>query len=491
MSVQAFKDLLNSQRFKYWYNKSLANKKFNYGSVVHTGREANKGFIDKSNVDFIVSKEQLQDILGKENTSIIFNSVQNSGIFDDIVAYSNPNGQEQLIFPDVKFKTLNTTIAKYLGSIAEASGLSATSTMSSVENYLTGSNIDKGHVFGFGNTLLMRVKSEVRQVYADDIASGNTDVIAQLDALDDYIDTLVDILENYDIKTSDISGLDMDVFAKYRKTSSRWLIEWQSSTTNQTAGNKVAAILGKLKGSTGIRGVFSAGVTSEDLMKSALEKLVEDFVSQGLSEPEDSKLNLLAQKTSPSMKEMIANAIVNSIDPKSKQTREQEFTGQIKLDKINLVDIKNSKQVSQSIKKAKAELKATKTKLQQTKSKVVNAQRLRGARGQFYSLASLQSLLDSRLIEIVKKNMGSGDRRDILNLRSGRLAESVKTTKLTLSREGTITAFYTYMKYPYATFSEGGKQSVPKSRDPKLLISKSIRELAATKVATRLRAVVI
>lgn len=52
-----------------------------------------------------------------------------------------------------------------------------------------------------------------------------------------------------------------------------------------------------------------------------------------------------------------------------------------------------------------------------------------------------------------------------------------------------ITAFYTYMKYPYATFSEGGRQQYPRSRDPKLLISKSIREIAGTSVANRLRAV--
>jgi len=60
-----------------------------------------------------------------------------------------------------------------------------------------------------------------------------------------------------------------------------------------------------------------------------------------------------------------------------------------------------------------------------------------------------------------------------------------------MSREGAITAFYTYMKNPYATFSEGGQQSRPRTRDPKLLISKSIRELAATRVANRLRAVVV
>lgn len=62
---------------------------------------------------------------------------------------------------------------------------------------------------------------------------------------------------------------------------------------------------------------------------------------------------------------------------------------------------------------------------------------------------------------------------------------------MSMSRQGMITAFYSYMKNPYATFSEGGKQSRPTTRDPKLLISKSIREIATEKVANRLRAVVI
>lgn len=488
MSAQAFKDLFNSQRFKYWYNKGLANKKFQYGSVVHTGREANKGFVDKSNVDFIVSKDQLQEILGQNNSNAIFNGVKDSGLFDDIVGYVNPNGQEQLIFPDVKFKTLNTTIARYLGNIAEASGLNPKSTTEAIENYLTGSHIDKGHVFGFGNTLLMRVKNEMRQVYAEDIASGNTDVIAQLDSLDKFIDTLVDVLEEYDVKTSDIKGLDMQVFAKYRKTASNWLIEWQGDVTNQNAGSKVAAILGRLKGSTGIRGVFTAGVTSSDLMQAAVEKLVQDFVDQGISEPEGSKLNLLSQQTSPSMKDMIAKAIVDSIDPKQKQTKLDVYTGQVKLNPINLVSAQNTKQLKASITKAKQELKQTKQKVKQAKQKT---QALRTNRGQFYSLTSLQELINSVLSQKIKENMGSGNRRDILNLRTGRFAESVKVEKISQSREGMITAFYTYMKYPYATFSEGGKQEQPKSRDPKLLIAKSIREIAATKVANRLRAVVV
>ena len=54
-----------------------------------------------------------------------------------------------------------------------------------------------------------------------------------------------------------------------------------------------------------------------------------------------------------------------------------------------------------------------------------------------------------------------------------------------------ITAFYNYMRNPYATFSEGGKQELPRSRNPKLLISRSIREVAAQAKITRLRAVLI
>jgi hypothetical protein len=52
-----------------------------------------------------------------------------------------------------------------------------------------------------------------------------------------------------------------------------------------------------------------------------------------------------------------------------------------------------------------------------------------------------------------------------------------------------ITAFYSYMRNPYATFSAGGRQETPKTRDPKLLIAKSIREIAAQAVTNRLRAV--
>ena len=120
-----------------------------------------------------------------------------------------------------------------------------------------------------------------------------------------------------------------------------------------------------------------------------------------------------------------------------------------------------------------------------------STQRLRTQQGRFTSLASLQTLLNLALAQQIQRNMGTGTSRNVLNYRSGRLAESARVTSMSQSREGMLTAYYTYMKYPYATFSQGGVQSSPPSRDPKLLISKSIREVLATQVKNRLRAVLV
>jgi hypothetical protein len=105
------------------------------------------------------------------------------------------------------------------------------------------------------------------------------------------------------------------------------------------------------------------------------------------------------------------------------------------------------------------------------------------------NLINLQNLINSRLQDVVSANMGDGDSRRVLNYRTGRLAASAKVEKLSESRTGMITAFYSYMKNPYATFSDGGRQQNPKSRDPKALISRSIREIAAEYAVTKLRSV--
>lgn len=107
------------------------------------------------------------------------------------------------------------------------------------------------------------------------------------------------------------------------------------------------------------------------------------------------------------------------------------------------------------------------------------------------NLSLLQIIINSKITEQIKNNMGNGTRKDVLNNRTGRFAESVHVERLVESRAGMITAFYSYMKNPYATFSAGGRQEKPRSRDPKLLIAKSIREIAQEHVANKLRAVVV
>jgi hypothetical protein len=104
-------------------------------------------------------------------------------------------------------------------------------------------------------------------------------------------------------------------------------------------------------------------------------------------------------------------------------------------------------------------------------------------------IISLQNLINTQLQDVISANMGNGASKTILNYRTGRFASSVNVERMSISRQGMITAYYSYMKNPYATFSAGGKQSVPESRDPKLLISKSIREIAQELVANKLRAV--
>lgn len=108
-----------------------------------------------------------------------------------------------------------------------------------------------------------------------------------------------------------------------------------------------------------------------------------------------------------------------------------------------------------------------------------------------YSLISLQSLINSNLQNVLSANMGNGSDSGVLNYQTGRFAASVKVERMSQSRQGMITAFYNYMKNPYQTFEPGYAQGSPKTRDPKLLIAGSIREIAATKVGNRLRAVSI
>ncbi len=186
---------------------------------------------------------------------------------------------------------------------------------------------------------------------------------------------------------------------------------------------------------------------------------------------------LIKQKGSPSLIDYVKGSLIDSIKGK----KASNFNQTTKRSK--------SQSVSKVVAAKTAKVKASPTRQPRKDTVSEDLQKLQTTQGKFISLANLQLLINSNLAAQIEKNMGTGESRRVLNYRTGRLANSARVEKLAQSREGMITAFYTYMKNPYATFSEGGRQSIPRTRDPKLLISKSIREIAATSVANRMRAV--
>lgn len=157
-----------------------------------------------------------------------------------------------------------------------------------------------------------------------------------------------------------------------------------------------------------------------------------------------------------------------------------------------IIDVQGSKSIKEDIEGAFVRLIDKKTKnpkhsKKKPETKAVNTP-IRSVTGRFYNIANLSTILNEKLPEQIRKNMGKGSAKSILNYRSGRFANSARIKQLVRTREGHIEAFYTYMKYPYQTFEPGFKQGEPKSRDPRILISKSIREIATDIVINRLKA---
>lgn len=65
-----------------------------------------------------------------------------------------------------------------------------------------------------------------------------------------------------------------------------------------------------------------------------------------------------------------------------------------------------------------------------------------------------------------------------LQNRTGRFAQSVQVTDIIRTPQGYPSIGYTYRKDPYQTFEMGHRQGSV-DRDPRTLIDKSIREIAA------------
>lgn len=216
--------------------------------------------------------------------------------------------------------------------------------------------------------------------------------------------------------------------------------------------------------------------TGQRLQKTELDPSISKIVTDILTDTKSIK-TMIEERGSPSVIESIRDEVIAAISGDRKPSRQ-----------ITKVVDKQTKKVAG----AKGKSKTSAPQVPKPNSKSVAVKKVdivSKVKQQSLDTTSLKSLLDANLVETIKRNMGSGSRKDILNLRSGRFAESVRVETLSASRNGAITAFYSYMRNPYATFSQGGKQQYPRTRDPKLLISKSIRQIAQQLKIQQLRAV--
>ena len=232
-----------------------------------------------------------------------------------------------------------------------------------------------------------------------------------------------------------------------------------------------------------MEGSFNSGIlgpqevaAARAIVNNVANKALEEAVKEQVSATSISKVADILQ-ASPNYREYLEQAIRATLEGKKLPNLNHQLDTLLKRDIVS--SFTKSTKANLNTKK---KIVAKNTKVPETSIK---------ARAAVPDLTSLQSLINSSLFETIRKNMGDGTRSDVLNYRTGRFASSARVERLSQSRSGMITAFYTYMKNPYATFSDGGRQQMPKTRDPKLLISKSIREIAAERVANRLRAIAL
>lgn len=138
--------------------------------------------------------------------------------------------------------------------------------------------------------------------------------------------------------------------------------------------------------------------------------------------------------------------------------------------RINLAAISQTPAITKKLAKEAGRLKAATNRGKATKA---GAKKSKTGRDQL-NLAKIQAAINTRLPAEVRRNMG----RPALINQTGRFSNSVKLTGLRQA-PASIVADYTYQLNPYETFENTGVRQWPTGYNPKPLISKSIRNLAA------------
>jgi hypothetical protein len=371
------------------------------------------------------------------------------------------------------------------------------------------SSLQGGHLTGVFTARLIRafgLRKDTGGTIAFSTKSTN------LSDLEKQLGSIVDLVTDADFLSSNIS-LDIRLFTETDKrlysnsANVRLTTEVQFAKSNKESGqilSTAGVYLSKLIKSVQ-EGVSTPGqeAAAQKAFKKMLENLkkvnlyVKDRATQLQNLSKTQKLDdalqtkitailknqqtfeaLISTEGSPSMRKHIENLIKSAIVSKSGTKNVSSRSVLKTVDIIKIGTPKAKIKVKSAPKKAGSSLNFKQPRLKTSIVSTVN-------------LISLQNLINQNLASQIKQNMGTGGSNRVLNYRTGRFAESANVERLLESREGMITAFYSYMRNPYGTFAEGGAQESPASRNPKLLIAQSIRELAGAQVANRMRAVLV
>jgi hypothetical protein len=144
--------------------------------------------------------------------------------------------------------------------------------------------------------------------------------------------------------------------------------------------------------------------------------------------------------------------------------------------------VKNATVTSKDTKANNSKTRASKSIIQKTiigknasKKRIVRASKTKKAGAASQPLQMI-GLINKALPDTVRKNMQS----PALVNRTGRFAESVQVTDIVKTPKGFPSIGYTYQRNPYQVFEEGSSGNWANgNRDPRDLIDKSIREIAA------------
>ena len=208
------------------------------------------------------------------------------------------------------------------------------------------------------------------------------------------------------------------------------------------------------------------GSESENRILDSFRKLVIGEVRSAFKDAKNISIdNILNQEGSKTIKQQLLDTLVADIINKRAPTQK-----------------KSKAKASKSFKVQTARVATSST----TKKENIKIPQLRTLRGRFTSLLNLESVLRDLLSETVADNM----RRPHLEYQTGRFSDSVEVVKLQRTRQDEITAFLTYMKYPYQTFEPGFRQG-HKGYDPRILLDKSVRQILQPLVKARLQTLVV